>query len=139
MEPAFVNRFVLTDVYLASRSMHLSRPILPSISTLLSPITKLPGLLSSISRAVILSAASRMSPTPVERLSVSNTSVLWHDGRALAGCESGPLNWIRLPALETVGWWDLTGEDSEIGLREKGGTLGWMKEWTTAHVCVPHV
>lgn len=50
------------------------------------------------------------------------------------GCESGPFGWMRLPALETVGWWDLEGDAGEAGLRVRGGALGWMKEWITAHV-----
>lgn len=131
VRPSFVNRFVLTDVLLARQS---DRPVLPSIATLLSPLTSLPSIVASVGRAIALAALSQLSRTPINRLSVANTSVLWHDGRALAGCESGPLCWIRLPALETVGWWDLEGDDGEPGMREKGGTLGWMKEWTTAHV-----
>lgn len=130
----FVNKFVLTDVFLAASDTS-NRPILPSIATLLAPLSGLPTLLATISRAVSLAAISRLGDTPVERLSVANTAVLYHDGRALASCESGPLSWIRLPALETVGWWDLEGDSiGQIGMREKGGTLGWMKEWTTAHV-----
>lgn len=134
IQPLFVNKAVLTDVLLALPSGSKS-PILPSISTLLGPVTQLPSVVFAISRAVALSALSFVSTTKqaVERLSVANTSVLFHDGRALAGCESGPLAWVRLPSLETVGWWDLE-QEGQIGLRQKAGVLGWMKEWTTAHV-----
>ncbi|KDE03948.1 hypothetical protein MVLG_05582 [Microbotryum lychnidis-dioicae p1A1 Lamole] len=132
--PEFVNRYVLTDVLLATPA-DATAPILPSITTLLGPLKQLPALIASVSRAVILAALSfaAASAEAISHVSVANTSILYHDGRALAGCESGPLAWVRLPALETVGWWDLDGDDGEIGMREKHGALGWMKEWTTAH------
>lgn len=136
--PTFVQKYVLTDVYLAS-SATSPRPIVPSIATLLAPLSGLPTLLSSISRAVTLSLLSHynpLNPQPVDRISVGNTTIFYSDGRALVGCESGPLGWMKLPALETVGWWDLEGDDGEVGLRERGGkVLGWMREWCTAHVC----
>jgi len=130
--PSFVNRYVLTDINLATSTL-ASSPILPSIATLLGPVWLLPMVVCSVLRAVFLAARSFATMYPVRRLSVANTSVLWHDGRALVGCESGPLGWVRLPALETVGWWDLEGDEGEMGMRAKGGVLGWMKEWTTAH------
>ncbi|SCZ90628.1 BZ3500_MvSof-1268-A1-R1_Chr9g10902 [Microbotryum saponariae] len=132
--PEFVNRYVLTDVLLATPA-DATTPILPSITTLLGPLRQLPAVIASVSRAVILAALSfaAASAQAISHVSVANTSILYHDGRALAGCESGPLAWVRLPALETVGWWDLDGDDGEIGMREKHGALGWMKEWTTAH------
>lgn len=136
--PTFVQKYVLTDVYLAS-SPTSPRPILPSIATLLAPLSGLPTLLLSISRAVTLSLLSHYNPLAqqaVDRISVGNTTIFYSDGRALVGCESGPLGWVTLPGLDMVGWWDLEGDDGEVGLREKGGTaLGWMKEWCTAHVC----
>lgn len=129
-----MQRLVLTDILLAS-SPTSRTPILPSIATLLGPLSALPTLLYSISRAVALSALSRLTTGPVDRISVANTAILWHDGRALATCESGPPMVVRLPGLETQGWWDLEGDGGEIGLRQKAGKLtGWMLEWCTAHV-----
>lgn len=132
----FVNRYVLTDVFL-SASPTASTPILPSIATLLAPLSHLHKLLYSISRAVVLTTASHLSAAAcsIRRISVANTALVFHDGRALATCESGPPLWIRLPSLETVGWWDLEGDwAGEVGLREAGGpVLGWMREWCTAH------
>lgn len=66
---------------------------------------------------------------------MANTSVLYHDGRALATCESGPPMRIALPGLETVGWWDGTeGDGSGQGFNKDGGPIGFLREWTTAHV-----
>ena len=136
--PSFVNRFVLTDVLLASSSSSFT-PLLPSIATLLGPLSALPTLLYSITRAATLAALSRLTETPIDRISVANTAVVYHGGkgggRALATCESGPPVVVRLPGLETEGWWDLDGDGGEIGLREKAGKIkGWMLEWCTAHV-----
>lgn len=131
---SFVNKFVLTDILLAS-SPTSAAPPLPSIATLLGPLSQLPALLGSISRAFVLAGLSRLTGVPIERISVANTNVLFHDGRALATCESGPPAWVELPSLDTVGWWDLAGDlPDQVGLRELGGTLGWIREWTTAHV-----
>ncbi|GAA5879807.1 hypothetical protein JCM16303_004186 [Sporobolomyces ruberrimus] len=129
--PTFVNKYVLTDVFLASHALGLSKPILPSIATLLGSFATFHLILYSIFRAVFLAFCSFFTQTPLRHLSVANTSVLWHDGRALASCESGPLVEVTLPELDTVGYWSLEGDDGEPGMRE--GLLGWMKEWTTAH------
>ncbi|GAA5998456.1 carotenoid oxygenase family protein [Rhodotorula paludigena] len=131
--PTFVNKYVLTDVFLASRALGIKQPILPSIATLLGSVWTLPLILFAILRAVFLACASFFTSHPLRHLSVANTSISWHDGRALAACESGPLTWVTLPALDTVGYWSLEGDQGEPGLRDVGGTLGWMKEWTTAH------
>ncbi|GAA5888547.1 hypothetical protein JCM6882_008992 [Rhodosporidiobolus microsporus] len=133
ISPTFVNRYVLTDVFLASKALGVSAPILPSISTLLGSFRTIHLILLSVIRAVFLAFCSFFTSTPLRHLSVANTSILWHDGRALATCESGPLAQVVLPSLETVGWWSLEGDKGEPGLRERGGLLGWMKEWTTAH------
>lgn len=133
--PTFVNRYVLTDVFLASNALGLKQPILPSIATLVGSIWTLPLILLSIFRAVFLAFLSFFTHSPLRHLSVANTSILWHDGRALASCESGPLTWVTLPALDTVGFWSLEGDNGEAGLRD--GMIGWMKEWTTAHVRYP--
>ncbi|GAA6040554.1 hypothetical protein JCM8097_005461 [Rhodosporidiobolus ruineniae] len=129
--PTFVNKYILTDVYLASAALGVTEPILPSIATLLGSFRTLHLVLFSILRAVFLAFCSFFTATPLRHLSVANTSVLWHDGRALATCESGPPAWVSLPELDTVGWWSLEGDNGEAGLRQ--GMLGWMKEWTTAH------
>lgn len=130
--PTFVNKYVLTDVFLASHALGLKKPILPSIATLLGSFVTIHLIVYSIFRAVFLAFCSFFTQTPLRHLSVANTAVLWHDGRALASCESGPLVEVTLPALDTVGYWSLEGDNGEPGMRE--GLLGWMKEWTTAHV-----
>ncbi|GAA5991171.1 hypothetical protein JCM10908_006570 [Rhodotorula pacifica] len=131
VEPTFVNRYVLTDVFLASKALGVREPILPSIATLLGGFTSLHLVLFAIFRAVFLAFCSFFTKSPLRHLSVANTSLLWHDGRALATCESGPMTWVTLPELDTVGYYSLEGDSGEKGLRE--GMLGWMKEWTTAH------
>lgn len=131
ISPTFVNKYVLTDVFLASHALGVSKPILPSIATLLGSFATIHLILFSILRAVFLAFCSFFTSTPLRHLSVANTSVLWHDGRALASCESGPLVEVTLPELDTVGYWSLEGDNGEPGMRE--GLLGWMKEWTTAH------
>ncbi|KAF8581048.1 carotenoid oxygenase [Ramaria rubella] len=68
VDPCFVSKFLLTDVYLSGRS--LSSPLLPSISTLVT---------STIPLHVLLKA-----------IFLANTNILFHDQQALATCESGP-------------------------------------------------
>lgn len=147
--PNFVNQYILTDVYLSSlEHSTLRTPILPSIATLVNPLSRLLVILWRILRTVlivILSHCSR-SRTAIKRISVANTSILFHDGRALATCESGPPIRVTLPKLETVGWFNgsmAEGEprteepqsDSKTPPTTLGGTgpLSWMKEWTTGH------
>lgn len=134
--PYFVNRYVLTDVYLAGQRRGGS--MLPSISTLISPSTSLPSLLTTLIRAVALNLLSSIS-----RLTVANTAVVFHDRRLLATCESGPCVEVRAPSLETVGYW--TFEDGHgrglgkapltVGKGEVGGKVmgGMLEEWTTGH------
>lgn len=131
VQPTFINRYVLTDVFLASKKLGVRDPILPSIATLLGGVTSLHLVLFAIFRAVFLAFCSFFTKSPLRHLSVANTSLLWHDGRVLATCESGPMTWVTLPELDTVGYYSLEGDNGEKGLRE--GMLGWMKEWTTAH------
>ncbi|KAH8719390.1 carotenoid oxygenase [Phaeosphaeriaceae sp. PMI808] len=145
----FVNQYILTDVYLSSMEYKtLQTPILPSIATLVNPLSKLFVIIWRILRAVfivILSHCHR-SRTSIKRISVANTSILFHDGRALATCESGPPMRVTLPKLETVGWFNGSTADGELcedGLNSSrseptetfGGTglLSWMREWTTGH------
>lgn len=137
IEPEFVAKWVVTDLYAESQHSRSRLPVIPSISTLLAPLWKLPLLAWSILRSVILVFLSFFGPSPIRRISVANTSILYHDGRALATCESGPPMWVSLPDLGTVTWWGLEGDEpGQVGLREKGGhgLLGMANEWTTAHV-----
>lgn len=140
--PEFVNRYVLTDVYLSSiATPALRTPILPSITTLVNPLSSLIAISLRILRALFLVALSHLpgSQQAVKRISVANTAVLFHDGRALATCESGPPMRISLPGLETVGWFNGQRCEGE-GARETSegfggvGMLSFMREWTTAHV-----
>ena len=141
VQPEFVNQFILTDVYLSSvSSTFLLSPILPSVATLVNPLSTLYSIILRILRTVLLVILSRLpgSTQPIERISVANTGIIYHDGRALATCESGPPMRVALPGLETVGWFNgkrAEGEqDGEVGAGFGGeGLLSFMKEWTTAH------
>jgi carotenoid cleavage dioxygenase-like enzyme len=144
--PHFVNQFILTDVYMSSiESSTLRTPILPSIATLVNPLSRLFFIIWRIMRTVLIVIISHLSRshTAIKRISVANTSILFHDGRALATCESGPPMRVTLPTLETVGWFDGSKAEGESCENESntastatfGGTgpLSWMKEWTTGH------
>lgn len=142
----FVNQFILTDVYLSGiESSSLRTPILPSIATLTNPASSLFWIIWRIIRTVFIVLLSHLpgSQFTIKRISVANTSVLYHDGRALATCESGPPMRVTLPELETVGWFDGKGVDGEPEQKDAekeegpalGGTgpLSWMREWSTGH------
>jgi carotenoid cleavage dioxygenase-like enzyme len=144
--PHFVNKYILTDLCLSSfENTSLKTPILPSISTLVNPVSRLFIIIFRIFRSVFLVLLSLLpgSKNVITRISVANTGILFHDGRALATCESGPPIRIKLPELETVGWYDGNRVEGEArGLEAKhgkeevlGGTglLSWMREWTTGH------
>ncbi|KAI9835386.1 MAG: hypothetical protein M1819_002303 [Sarea resinae] len=141
IQPEFVNQFVLTDVLLYSASTpSLKRPILPSIATLVDPLSSLLRVILVVFRTIFLVILSHLpgSQQAIKRISVANTAILYHDGRALATCESGPPMRVSLPGLETVGWFNgkrAVGEVSgESGPGFGGnGMLSFMKEWTTAH------
>ncbi|KAE8222209.1 hypothetical protein CF319_g4544 [Tilletia indica] len=146
--PNFVNRFILTDIHLTTSS-RAHRAILPSIATLIDPAVSLLSLSLNIMRAVILVfvtwipfmwtgslTAWKEGGGKVKRISVANTSIWWHDRKALAGCESGPPIQIRLPELETSQWWVGQGTDVEEPQKTwaKGpGLLKHFREYTTAH------
>jgi carotenoid cleavage dioxygenase-like enzyme len=107
IEPYFANQHVLTDVFLnAKGNRNLRRPVLPSISTLVRG--SLLAILFSVVRAIILAVLSRLpgSRRSIKKISVANTGIIYHDGRALATCESGPPMRFQLPELETVGWYN---------------------------------
>lgn len=144
--PEFVNQFILTDLYLSAISSdRLKVPILPSISTLVNPVARMIYVTLRIMRTILLVILSHMpgSKHKIKKISVANTSVVYHDGRAMALCESGPPMRIQLPGLETVGWYngssaegepkDTTSTEKERVLGENGGLIQFMREWTTAH------
>ncbi|KAL8867679.1 MAG: hypothetical protein Q9174_005506, partial [Haloplaca sp. 1 TL-2023] len=143
IQPEFTNRFVLTDVYLSAKeSPRLVKPILPSIATLVNPRESLISVLSSICRTFALVIRSHLpgSQQSIKKIGVANTAIYFHDGRALATCESGPPMRIRLPDLATAGWYNgRTAEGEGNHTIEKGpvfggsGPLGWFREWVTAH------
>lgn len=147
IQPEFVNQFLVTDVYAyavgGAESGSLRRPVLPSIATLVNPALGTYRILWAVLRTIILVLISFLSRTryPVRKISVANTSVMYHDGRALALCESGPPLRFSLPSLETIGWFNgrsaenepiSDGRDTRGGFGG-GGALSFMKEWTTAH------
>ena len=148
--PEFVNQFVLTDVYLSTiSSPRLRVPILPSIATLVNPLASIIYVTLRILRTVLLVILSHLpgSKQKIKKISVANTHVVYHDGRALATCESGPPMRIQLPGLETVGWYDgahAEGESTSNGnsistpeqekvFGQDSGLISFMREWTTAH------
>ncbi|KAI1827130.1 retinal pigment epithelial membrane protein [Xylaria intraflava] len=139
IEPYFVNQYLLTDVFLnAKDNPNLRRPLLPSISTLISGLTL--AVISAVIRSILLIILSRLpgSRRVVRKISVANTALIYHDGRALATCESGPPMRVQLPNLETVGWFNGRKAENEVSNDEQAGFGGEglvsvMREWTTGH------
>jgi carotenoid cleavage dioxygenase-like enzyme len=141
--PQFVNQYILTDCLLSSiSSPTLKSPILPSIATLVNPASSLLWIIWRVIRTLFLVILSHLpgSKQAVERISVANTALFYHDGRALATCESGPPIRVQLPSLETVGWFNghqADGENESEKLKEAGfggsGLMSFMNEWTTGH------
>jgi carotenoid cleavage dioxygenase-like enzyme len=122
-------------------SASATRPILPSIATLSSPHVTLFRVLLHVVRALWLCLSTFLPWHPaklaVQRISVANTSIWWHDGKAYAGCESGPPMRILLPGMETAGWWTGAEHDPQSARGwSKAGLAGLFAEMTTAH---PHV
>jgi len=143
IRPAFVNQYILTDAYLSTiTTPSLRLPILPSIATLVNPASTLVRIILRIFRTILLVFLSNLpgSQQTIKKISVANTGFLYHDGRALATCESGPPMRVSLPGLETVGWFDggkAEGEPASEAVPGDtfggAGLLSFMKEWTTAH------
>lgn len=141
IQPQFVNQYILTDVYLSTiTSPFIKTPILPSIATLVNPLSSLLTITLRILRTLLLVFLSHLpgSKQAITRISVANTAILYHDGRALATCESGPPMRVALPGLETVGWFNgktCEGEHSYAAGPGFGGKgpLSFFREWTTAH------
>ncbi|KAK6860575.1 carotenoid oxygenase [Apiospora arundinis] len=137
--PEFVNQYVLTDVYLnAKGNRNLRKPILPSIATLVSG--SLITILLVVMRTVFLAFLSALpgSRQRIKKISVANTGMVYHDGRALATCESGPPMRFQLPSLETVGWYNGRKAENEPSRDKRSGfggdsSIAFMKEWTTGH------
>ena len=150
IKPEFVNQFILTDLYLSTlSSSRLCVPILPSIATLVDPLASFIYVTLRILRTILLVILSHLpgSKQRIKKISVANTNIVYHDGRALATCESGPPMRIQLPGLETVGWFNGSSaegeptrqtETSKPASKDKtfgqgSGLISFMREWTTAH------
>ncbi|KAH8667592.1 carotenoid oxygenase [Tricladium varicosporioides] len=143
IRPEFVNQYILTDTYISAvTTSALRSPILPSISIIVNPASTLLQIILKIFRTIFLVIFSNLpgSEQAIRKLSVANTNILYHDGRALATCESGPPIRVSLPGLETVGWFDGCKAEGEPTTEEISGTgfggeglMSFMKEWTTAH------
>ncbi|KAK0716813.1 carotenoid oxygenase [Lasiosphaeria miniovina] len=149
VRPEFANQFLVTDVAAFARgSRFVRRPLLPSIAMLLNPCTTALAFVLTVLRTMLLVLLSRLpaSPWPVRKISVANTAVLYHDGRALATCASGPPLRVALPSLDTIGWFNgraaenepERGGDTRAGFGGSGA-LSFMRSWTTAHPRVDHV
>ncbi|KAL8791167.1 MAG: hypothetical protein Q9195_006006 [Heterodermia aff. obscurata] len=143
IQPEFTNRFILTDVYIAAKdSSSLKTPILPSITTLVSPSSTRKRIIGQICRTIALVTLSHLpgSEHAIKKISVANTALYYHDGRALATCESGPPMRVELPVLGTVGWYSGSNNEGEPSYDQKHGPLfggpgifGWFREWVTGH------
>ncbi|KAF4339933.1 lignostilbene alphabeta-dioxygenase I [Fusarium beomiforme] len=142
--PEFVNQYILTDLYLSRKTTSVRSPIMPSITTLVNPLSTMFQIMFVTFRAIFLVILSNLpgSQQAIKRISVANTALLYHDGRALATCESGPPMRIHLPSLDTVGWFDgvraegepeTTLADNEAAPFGGSGVFSFMKEWTTGH------
>ena len=147
MQPEFVNQYILTDVYISSKAASLLKtPILPSITTLVNPMNSLFSVLLRILRTLVLVLLSHLpgSQHAIKKISVANTAMVYHDGRALATCESGPPMRIALPGLESIGWFNGFRSEGEPGHDDRpgfGGTgvFSFLREFATAHPRVdPH-
>lgn len=142
IHPEFVAQFILTDLFLSTLSNpSLRHPILPSIATLVSPLSSLVTIMLRIMRAIFLVILSHLpgSRQAIKKTSVANTGIYYHDGRALATCESGPPIRISLPTLDTIGWFNGSSAEGEPAKKSNDiafggkGLLSFMKEWTTGH------
>ncbi|KAF5644449.1 dioxygenase [Fusarium sp. NRRL 25303] len=142
--PEFVNQYILTDLYLSRKTTSVASPIMPSITTLVNPLSTMFQIIFATFRTIFLVILSNLpgSQQAIKRISVANTAVLYHDGRALATCESGPPMRIQLPSLDTVGWFDGVKAEGEPEISQAGsddspfggsGIFSFMKEWTTGH------
>ena len=127
LQPEFVNQYILTDVYLSSLTTRIRRPIIPSIATLVNPLSSLFVIILRVFRTIFLVLLSHLpgSHQAIQKISVANTGFLYHDGRALATCESGPPMRMALPGLETVGWFDGIKAEGEPLTVDEGVGVWW--------------
>lgn len=121
--PLYINKFVHTDVFLASQYWGTS--LLPSIASLIDPLVNTVSILRSIMRSGMIAFLSGSA-----RLSTANTALVYHDRRLLATCESGPPMHVGLPELETVDWH--TFKDETTG-KTLSAIVGSSSEWITGH------
>jgi carotenoid cleavage dioxygenase-like enzyme len=140
IQPQFVNQYLLTDLYCYEKSSpFLRRPVMPSITTLIDPCKSTVEVVFAVLRALFIIVLSHIPGRPtIKRTSVANTSVVYHDGRALATCESGPPLRFALPGLQTIGWFDGVSAENELRVTTSSGFGGSglfsnMNEWTTGH------
>ncbi|KAB8233906.1 carotenoid oxygenase family protein [Aspergillus alliaceus] len=138
----YSNQYVMTDVLLATMDHPtLDEPIPLSIATLLDPHVTLGQFLKRLWRMTKVIATSYLEfySHTIKRISVANTNIVYHDGRALALCESGPPLRVSLPDLRTVGWFNgLISEGEPMGDTDTSGfgASGFFRlfqEMTTAH------
>jgi len=140
--PCFVNQFILTDIFLATKSSpNLRSAIIPSISHFLDSHAPLSTFYELCRFIFLLILSNILGTKPIRSISVANTAILFHDKRVLATCQTGPPMRIHLPTLETVGWYDGYAVENESGESGNGkrvfghtGLLKYLKNWTTAHV-----
>lgn len=148
VQPEYSNQYIRTDVFQAASEakQKLRLPLLPSVATLTNPTSSLVTILKVVLRTIFYVFCSflRRNSTPIRRISVANTSIVHHDGRVLATCESGPPMRVFLPELKTVGWFNAWLAEGESVLQKAattesgfggGGLLAFFREWTTGHVC----
>ncbi|KAI0158127.1 retinal pigment epithelial membrane protein [Xylariaceae sp. FL1272] len=139
IEAHFVNQYILTDVFLnAKDNQNLRRPLLPSIASLVRGSFLVIVIMAL--RTIFLVILSNLpgSRRAVKKISVANTGLVYHDGRALATCESDPPMRFQLPGLETIGWYSGSNVENEPSLNDESGfggegSMSFMKEWTTGH------
>ncbi|ORY79870.1 carotenoid oxygenase [Protomyces lactucae-debilis] len=120
--PLYINKYVRTDIFLASSYWGLN--LLPSIASLIDPLSTTVRILQSIIRSGAIAFLSGST-----RLSTANTSLVFHDRRLLATCESGPPMHVNAPELETIDWHTFP-DDAGRGLSRVQGS---SSEWITGH------
>ncbi|KJZ76522.1 hypothetical protein HIM_04251 [Hirsutella minnesotensis 3608] len=147
VQALFSNKYVLTDIYRTERDSLAQRPLLPSLGAMLRPGLSSLKVLNDVAWLIWSVLCSAISPwaRAVKKISVANTNIVYHDGRVLALCESGPPMRVSLPDLQTVGWFDgyraegepISRDPDVLASRPAGNSLlKFLHEWTTAH---PHI
>lgn len=145
IRPRFTNKFVLTDVYCATRMNRALYPVIPSMATLINPSPSRFKIILEVLRTCVIVLASllKLIARPIKRVGAANTSIVHHDGRVLATNEIGPPMRVLLPSLRTVGWFTGSSAEGEKEMINENlcepyfggkGIEGFYKEMTTAHV-----